>query len=236
MRELLIGVEPCLEKRQRDKMLQHINELRLTLKRRTNMCFPDLLATFKYHDKNLTGSIPLDTVYSVCEELRINIDKSLIQVMLVTLGLINKNNFVDYTTFTQLLNWRHNFPPISKINDIPTKYLNYESSYTSACNDRKSIDNSKDAPWGVSSMSRNLSHSTRGLKSDLENLGNETNVMALINPSIYEQYGINHRHFFMNNLQDWKTTSRPKSKRRLETSRRAPTSRGSERTGRIGTD
>ncbi|CAG2057692.1 unnamed protein product [Timema podura] len=142
---------------------------------------------------NLTGSIPLDTVYSVCEELRINLDKSLIQVMLVTLGLINKNNFVDYTTFTQLLNWRHNFPPIN----IPTKYLNYESSYTSACNDRKSIDNSKDAPCGVSSMSRNLSHSTRGFKSDLENLGNETNVMALINPSIYEQYGINHRHFFM---------------------------------------
>nr|CAD7462624.1 unnamed protein product [Timema tahoe] len=39
-----------------------------------------------------------------------------------------------------------------------------------------------------------------------------------------------------NNLQDWKTTSRPKSKRRLETSRRAPTSRCSERTGQIGAD
>nr|CAD7450257.1 unnamed protein product [Timema bartmani] len=36
-----------------------------------------------------------------------------------------------------------------------------------------------------------------------------------------------------NNLHDWKTTSRPKSKRRLETSCCAPTSRGSERTARI---
>ncbi|XP_060852337.1 uncharacterized protein LOC132930466 [Rhopalosiphum padi] len=154
----------------------------------------ELHETFKLFDKECTGWLPLEQVYKICYQHKIKPEKKLFDLALYSINAISSNN-VSYNLFLDLLDPNVKFSAVLKNDDrtdidrfIPT----YKNDYGNTLS--RSIQSNKNLNDYTSVKPKSLIY--------LDCFGSETNVKALLNPTIFTNYGLTYRDFYIGRSKD----------------------------------
>lgn len=93
-----------------------------------------------------------------------------------------------------------------KIKDVKKHHMFYVTTNMAARRDRCFIDNSHMPTAGMPTIRTDTGRPgvpPGRCKADIESLGDETSAKAIINPSIFTNYGLNHRDFFLPRKPDY---------------------------------
>ncbi|XP_023310327.1 uncharacterized protein LOC111691539, partial [Anoplophora glabripennis] len=195
------NVTPCLFKRDFYKWLGSLNRLKLLLKQRSNkdLHLDDFYRTAMYFDKEKTGWLPIDTFYELCACQALTFPKEDIESLMKVLGVIVDDK-IDYKRFIEMINIHSPSFEIMEFNDIPKESRYYLTTNQAASCDYLVMDNSGMRAAGVPSIRYDIQHPVTpfgGCRADIGHLGDYTSANALINPSIYTNYGLTYRDFFV---------------------------------------
>ncbi|XP_018333284.1 EF-hand domain-containing family member B-like [Agrilus planipennis] len=200
MEELLKDADrpPCIFKRDYHDWIEHLNQIRRNVKKRSNEFGFDL-RSFKnriaYYDKEATGWTSLEFLYEMCKCYKINFDHSLFEPLMELCGVL-KNGRINYDTFIDLIDINKAVPELVKINDIPKKNQYYTTTYQAMHCDFLKTELSDKPPAGLPSVRFDRPEGVVKAcqcKADLENLGDEMSAASLLNPSVYTNSGLSHR-------------------------------------------
>lgn len=193
---------PCMFKRDFHQWMVYLNQLRIFLKKRFNkfnFSLPDFHDHITHYDKQHTGWVPLKLFYEVCECDGLKYQYKCLEPFFQFCGVIENEN-INYNDFVYLVDLNKSVPEIIKIEDIPEGSKYYLSTQQSAHCDAMSMDNSGMRVAGVGSVRYDRLYPAvpaGGCSADLDSLGDETTAEGVINPSIYSNYGLSYRDFFM---------------------------------------
>lgn len=192
---------PCKFKRDLKCWLSYFNKLKLVLKNRCNkdFSFSDLYKRLAYYDEERTDELPLKIFYAVCSCYKIDLDSAKLDPLLQLLSIADCDK-INYRMFLDVLDYKKSPMDIIKIDDLPKGNQYYVTSTSAASCDYLIINNANNIAAGVPSIRHDLARPIvpQGCsRADLENLGEETSSAILINPSIYMNYGVSFRDFFL---------------------------------------
>ncbi|XP_057652847.1 EF-hand domain-containing family member B-like [Diorhabda carinulata] len=196
------SIEPCLFKRDFFIWVRMWNKLRSKTKelvREGRFNFPEFYKKLLHFDKEKVGRLPKDKFYELCLNSHINFSLADMEPLLKLLNVIEGDQ-IDYTLFVNMINV--NAPPIElmSVKDIPPDKLYYiTTSQASSC-DFLFINNAEMRSSGIPTCRTDLSAPQTppgSCLADIENLGDSTNIKTLLNPSIYANYGLSYRDFFL---------------------------------------
>ncbi|KAI4464278.1 ef-hand domain c-terminal containing protein [Holotrichia oblita] len=189
---------PCRIKRELYYWIASLNKLRDYIKRRRNkfIDLKEIQDKLVFYDKEKTGWLPVGTLIQICQCFNVWLDKNIIR--LATLLEIIRDDKIDYNEFLTLIDVNKPCPQLMTIKDVRTGNMYYTTTNMAAMEDRCFIDNSDMRPAGLPTIRTDIGR-PRPLagqcKADIESLGQETNANAVINPSIFTNYGLSHRDF-----------------------------------------
>lgn len=192
---------PCLFKRDFLNWIQTLNELRAYVfkRRETTSKMKNLISMARYYDKEHSGWLDKKTLYDILECKGLNFDPVEIEPLLKIIGILSDDDHIFYPKYITLIDLNKPLPEIRKIQDIPQKNQYYFTTYQAMSCDFIIIDNSVLPSAGIPSVRYDLPTPSKRpgeCRADLESLGDETTAEAAVNPSIYTNYGLNHRDFF----------------------------------------
>ncbi|KAL4107697.1 hypothetical protein QTP88_017997 [Uroleucon formosanum] len=168
------------------RLKHHIKEKKCDLR--------ELHETFRLFDKEFTGWLPLEQVYKICYQHKIKPEKKLFDLALHSINAIN-NDKVSYTLFLDLLDPNVKFLTGFKKNnqtDIDRFIPTYKNDY---CNILPStIQLNKDLNDHIPVKPIVLAY--------LDCFGSETDVKTLLNPTIFSNYGLTYRDFYIGRSKD----------------------------------
>ncbi|XP_030747876.1 EF-hand domain-containing family member B-like [Sitophilus oryzae] len=204
MEELLkdAGVSPSIYKKDVYRWVSSLNKLRLQLKEKCRRGYNlnDLFQKALYIDKEKTDWINTSDFFDLCTCSRIKFSTQDLMELCEHLKYIH-NEKINYRKFIEMIDINRDFPSDFKItNDLPDKNKYYITSSQAASCDYLFINNEVLPPAGIPSIRNDLPRPIvpeGGCRADLDNLGEETSAKAVVNPSIYTNYGLNYRDFFM---------------------------------------
>ncbi|KAG5893704.1 hypothetical protein JTB14_017811 [Gonioctena quinquepunctata] len=193
--------QPCVFKRDFYKWISTLNKFRLQMKsrRKNGFDFDEFYKKSLYWDKKKTGFLPIDTFYELCSCDHITFPKEDIETLLKVMEIMVEDK-IKYKKFIDLIDPNKINIHLVPIKDIPEKSLHYVTTNQAASCDYLIIDNSDMPVAGIPSIRSDMVRPIvppTGCRADLDNLGEDTSVNALINPSIYTNYGLTYRDFFM---------------------------------------
>ncbi|KAH0810018.1 hypothetical protein GEV33_012773 [Tenebrio molitor] len=197
---------PCQFKRDLKCWLTSFNKLRIYLNIRDHSEFTlnDVCKRLLYYDADKSGCLPLETFYQVCACYQFTFDKDNLEPLLRLLSIICDNK-INYTKFFDIVNCKTAPLELVKIEDVPERNQYYITSSQAACCDYLIINNADSPAAGIPSIRYDLSRPIvplGGCRADLENLGDECSAAILLNPSIYFNYGLSFRDFFIPRKRD----------------------------------
>ncbi|KYB27190.1 EF-hand domain-containing family member B [Tribolium castaneum] len=192
---------PCQFKRDLKCWLMSFNKMKQNLFKRFTLEFTpnDLAKSLLYYDGDQSGTLPLETFYKVCSCHRFTFDRANLEPLLRLLSIICEDKIL-YMKFLDIVDSKT--PPLQlmKIQDVPERNQYYLSSSQAAVCDYLLINNASSPPAGIPSIRYDLSRPIvphGGCRADLENLGDECSAAILLNPSVYCNYGLSFRDFFL---------------------------------------
>ncbi|XP_050307404.1 EF-hand domain-containing family member B-like [Anthonomus grandis grandis] len=194
------NVQPCVFKRDFYEWLASLNKVRILIKEKTKHGF-NLQETFKralHLDTLKSGLLPLEILYEIFGYYHILLPNEL-KYLCDHLNYISDGKVI-YRKFIDLLDINKDPNDIRRIDDIPEKSKYYISTSQAASCDYLFINNTNLPPAGVPSVRQDLPRPVAppgGCRADIENLGNESSAKSALNPSIYINYGLNYRDFFL---------------------------------------
>ncbi|KAL5235882.1 hypothetical protein ACI65C_003292 [Semiaphis heraclei] len=154
----------------------------------------ELLETFKLFDKEFTGWLPLEQVYKICYQHKIKPEKKLFDLALNSINAINNNN-VNYNLFLDLLNPNVKFSTGFKKNnqtDIDRFTPTYKNDYGDTLSHSIQLNKNHNDYRPVKPM----------VLAYLDCFGSETDVKMLLNPTIFSNYGLTYRDFYIGRSKD----------------------------------
>ncbi|KAJ3655579.1 hypothetical protein Zmor_014702 [Zophobas morio] len=192
---------PCEFKRDLKRWLTSFNTLKTFIRRKVNIEFTleDLCQRLLYYDKEKCGTLPLEVFYDVCACYHFLFDKENLEPFLQLLSIIC-NDRIEYKRFLDIVNYKKEPIQLMKLQDIPEQNQYYLTSSQAAVCDYVIINNVNSPTAGIPSIRNDLSRPTvplGGCRADLENLGEDCSAGILLNPSIYLNYGLSFRDFFI---------------------------------------
>nr|XP_023011847.1 EF-hand domain-containing family member B-like [Leptinotarsa decemlineata] len=192
--------EPCVFKRDFYKWISSLNKFKLRMKQRRidGFDFNDFYKKALYWDQEKTGYLPTTIFYELCSCHQIMFPKEDIESLLKVLGIMQEEK-INYKRFIDLINVNEKPIEFMPMRDIPKESLYYVTTNQAASCDYLIIDNSGMSAAGMPSIRTDLVRPVvppTGCRADLDNLGDESTVNSLINPSIYTNYGLTSRDFF----------------------------------------
>ncbi|XP_043519544.1 uncharacterized protein LOC122533676 [Frieseomelitta varia] len=153
--------------------LQYINSLRQKLKKYiSEISFFDIYEDLLCLDKDFTGILLEDKVFSILASHKIHINKTCL-IPLLDLLQIRKKNDIKYEELLNLLNWKYDFPILPKIEKIPLECQSYNTTYNTTIGNIERIDVTDIPTAGIS----------------YENLDRST-AYSLILPNIFTKHGL----------------------------------------------
>uniref|UniRef100_A0A1B6MVC0 EFHB C-terminal EF-hand domain-containing protein n=1 Tax=Graphocephala atropunctata TaxID=36148 RepID=A0A1B6MVC0_9HEMI len=178
--ELLKDCDPSIDKLDLLDELSNVNALRNQIAKKES-AFPhrDLVEAFHRIDCDHTGRLPLDTAYEVLADFQIHPDKVLLENLLKRLRIISSNGMVDFEKMADIFNVNTVFPDISKLQDVPSEVLNFETTNQRAHKYHHSdgFDAKQVLTAGVPSTSH-------------------ISIESLVSPSLFTAYGLKPEDFF----------------------------------------
>lgn len=192
---------PCQFKRDLKCWLTSFNKLQRHILKRCDVDFTlnDLAKRLLYYDVDKCGTLPLETFYKVCSCYGFTFDRANLEPFLQVLAIICEDK-INYMRFIEILENKTAPLQLMKIQDVPEQNQYYLTSTQSAVCDYLIINNAVSPPAGVPSIRYDLSRPIvplGGCRADTENLGDECSSAILLNPSIYFNYGLSFRDFFL---------------------------------------
>ncbi|GJQ86612.1 hypothetical protein Trydic_g7844 [Trypoxylus dichotomus] len=191
--------KPCRFKRELYSWIASLNKLRDYTKKRKDVFFnmKELHDRFLFYDKDNTGWIPLETWNEVCKCFHVSFDEDILS--LAKLVETIKDGKIEYNEFLTLIDVNKPCPQLMKIRDVKIDHMYYLTTNMAANRDRCTMDNSTMQAAGIPTFARDSGRPQlrEGCKFDLDSLGQETSAKAVINPSIFTNYGLSHRDFFL---------------------------------------
>ncbi|XP_050524277.1 uncharacterized protein LOC126895960 [Daktulosphaira vitifoliae] len=190
IKDILTGIGPDKNEMLHTECLMNINKLKSYVKRR-KCNLRKLYDIYLSLDKENSGWLPKDQVLALCYAHQIRPDKFQFDYVLKILKAI-ENEKVNYNIFIELIDPNRCLPDAlknSKVFDLErftTSYkIEYENNITRFANS------------GISEK-KILYNTQRPLINAYKDcFGDETDVKALLNPSIFTNYGLTHRDFYM---------------------------------------
>ncbi|KAK6165768.1 hypothetical protein SNE40_022627 [Patella caerulea] len=185
--------------------------------------FPDLLAAFRFYDKDNCGKISISGLREVCVEFNLPLAPEILEQVFDYCD-VNRDGLIDYIEFANFLNWKDKMDlgiPYSE--DLPSQSSDFvqkspQSSDSTARRLKKQIDiavgnhktsagminavvggvSSKDfRTYGVPTIRIDLAAPRIKRICDHKNYGDESNSYGLLNPSIYSQKGVYEKDFLI---------------------------------------
>ncbi|XP_060875006.1 uncharacterized protein LOC132948519 [Metopolophium dirhodum] len=149
----------------------------------------ELHETFKLFDKEFTGWLPLEQLYKICYQHKIKPEKKLFDLALQSINAIN-NNKVSYNLFLDLLDPNVKFSTGFKKNnrtDIDRFIPTYKNDYGNTLSRTIQLNKDRNDYMPVKPM----------VLAYLDCFGSETDVKTLLNPTIFSNYGLTYRDFYI---------------------------------------
>ncbi|CAG9765813.1 unnamed protein product [Ceutorhynchus assimilis] len=191
-------VKPCMFKRDFYQWLASLNKIRLLVKARS-VELGNIYKRAMNLDASKSGLLPLHVFYQLCSEYYYLTFPKELEHLCVHLKYIYQDQ-IDYRKFLDLIDINKEPSDIKPIDNIPEASKYYTSTSQAAQCDYLFIDNNQMPAAGTPSIRHDLPRPVPpigGCKADIEHLGDETSVKAVISPSIYSTYGLNYRDFFL---------------------------------------
>ncbi|KAE9532011.1 hypothetical protein AGLY_010213 [Aphis glycines] len=191
--DILTGNEPDKKEFERIDYSSTVSRLKHYIKEK-KYDLKELHEKFKLFDKECTGWLPLEQVYKICYQHKIKPEKKLFDLALHSINAISNNN-VRYNLFLDLLDPNVKFSTVLNNDDhtdidrfIPT----YKNDYGNTLS--RSIQLNKNLNDYTSVKPKVLIY--------LDCFGSETNVKTLLNPTIFSNYGLTYRDFYIGRSKD----------------------------------
>ncbi|XP_061942702.1 EF-hand domain-containing family member B-like, partial [Apis cerana] len=152
--------------------LQYINSLRQKFKKQVpEIPYLDIYEDLICLDKDYTGILPEDKVFSILAKYKIYINKTFLIPLLDLLQIYKEKN-IKYEDLLNLLNWKYDFPTLPKIEKIPLECQYYNTEYNTTIGKIDRIDTT------------NIP--TAGVYKDLD----KPTAYSLIHPNIFTKHGL----------------------------------------------
>ncbi|XP_025200215.1 uncharacterized protein LOC112598094 [Melanaphis sacchari] len=191
--DILTGNEPDKKGFERIDYSSSVSRLKNYIKEK-KYDLRELHETFKLFDKECTGWLPLEQVYKICYYHKIKPEKKMFDLALYSINAISNNN-VSYNLFLDLLDPNVKFSTVLN-NDGHTNIDRfipiYKSDYGNTLS--RSIQLNKNLNVYTSVKPKLLIY--------LDCFGSETNVKTLLNPTIFSNYGLTYRDFYIGRTKD----------------------------------
>lgn len=201
-------VAPPPARAQQQRVLAHANKLRRVLeRRRPGFPFHDLKLAFEALDRGGCGTVPLEDAYAECRRLHVHLDATLMTSLLRDLDVLEGDDRVRYGDFLSVLHHAQQLPgALPKVHGTvagqrtpPTAAV---SDVTLLLADAARPDPGRRGeagklPSGTAAFS---GMATAGVPSDKKpehfSLDADSHATAVLSPSIWTQYGLDHRDLF----------------------------------------
>ncbi|CAG9833594.1 unnamed protein product [Diabrotica balteata] len=196
------SLEPCMFKRDFYVLMHMWNKLRSNMKelvRQGAFNFSEFYKRLLYFDKERNGLLPKDIFYEVCLSSRVKFSMTDMEQLLKLLNIMSDDQ-INYKRFVDMINVNAPTIELMSTKDIPPEKLYYITTYQAAGCDYLFINNANMPTAGIPTHRTDLPAPYQPAGSclaDLESLGDSTNIKTLLNPSIYTNYGLNFRDFFL---------------------------------------
>ncbi|XP_048521250.1 EF-hand domain-containing family member B isoform X2 [Dendroctonus ponderosae] len=198
------NVQPCVFKRDVRQWIASLNKTRMAIKQKRIHGFDieDFYKKALYLDKAKSGFLPF-------EDLRKLFSCSYIMLPTELECLCYYLNYIvdgktDYRKFIDLIDNNKELIDMRPIEDVPKESKYYISTSRAAgCDylDVNNTDSNRNMPTaGIPSIRHDLPRPVApsgGIRAAIENFGDETSAKSVVNPSIYTNFGLTYRDFFL---------------------------------------
>ncbi|ESO84516.1 hypothetical protein LOTGIDRAFT_131996, partial [Lottia gigantea] len=218
--DLLHNRVPGSYLRGRDQQRGVVAAARQHLKKVNYHNFPDLLAAFRFYDKDCSGKIDINGLREVCVEFHLPLEPEMLEQVFDFCDA-NRDGKIDYIEFSNFLNWKDKMesgfadkPEISGEFDQKTAQNSGSTPRRLKQQIDRAIGNHKTSAgminavvggvstrdyrtYGVPTIRMDLPAPRTRRIDDLNNYGEESDCYGLLNPSIYSSKGIYERDFLI---------------------------------------
>ena len=198
-------------------------KVRQHLKKLNYHNFNDLKSAFQFYDKDKSGTISIDELRAICEQLKVPVEEELLSALLSYCDE-NGDNQIDYEEFCKFLNWKNAWldelvyhqntsqemqekekrqRESTELPDIHKTTRQIDNAVagwkTSSSNINATVGRCATKDWrsyGVPTIRSDLAAPRTRRISDRTNYGDESDAYGLINPSVYSKFGVHEKDFF----------------------------------------
>ncbi|XP_017785362.1 PREDICTED: EF-hand domain-containing family member B-like [Nicrophorus vespilloides] len=191
-------LEPSLLKRDLRKWMHHLNRVRCFLRKHPTD-LKDIIELCRSFDEEQNGWLDFALVYDILKRNQIVVEASLLLPLLELFGL-HKEGMVEFTALINFLDPQEELPNFGTFDDGVSVNSHYLTTNQAAVLDCWKMDNTNERIAGVPSRRLDMDvvalHPSQSRFEEC-NLSYESNAETLLNPSIFSNYQLTHRDFFL---------------------------------------
>nr|CAB3241289.1 EF-hand domain-containing family member B-like [Phallusia mammillata] len=219
--DLIHGRSPDAYLRGRDRERGVLHAIRQHLKKANYHNFDSLSQAFAHYDKNKDGFIDGQELRDVCFQLNVPIEDEMLTLLMSYCCSSSsqenndeKSTLIDYLKFANFLNWKDKLPITvddkdgSKPPETPNlmkqidRAVTHHMTSSSMIGALSGVSTHDYRVYGTPTVRTDLAAPRNRRVSDTVNYGDESEALALVNPSIYSQKGVYETDFFAARPQD----------------------------------